>query len=264
MDIIAAHQQGLIEQLEAEVDALAGRPSDHAQRAVVLHHLYDHSLGAHRWALCEARRSLLIASGIARLRRRLDRWGWTVREWGGAREALDTLAAALGEESRARTIAAYRCYRLSATAALRGEAEAVLAPELLAALDECHAARRDGRTPDPDIALALGEASERLAESVTPAGQLDTAWAAIGQCGLERSANRLLGPQALARCHATGQRKGWDRLERELRANPALPASFRANPAQHFYALQRILTERRRQQWRELCDLETDAVALAA
>jgi hypothetical protein len=39
MDIIAAHQQGLIEQLEGEVSALSGRPSDYGQRTVVLHHL---------------------------------------------------------------------------------------------------------------------------------------------------------------------------------------------------------------------------------
>jgi len=44
----------------------------------------------------------------------------------------------------------------------------------------------------------------------------------------------------------------------------ALPASFRANPAQHFYALQQMLCERRRQQWREACDLEPDAFELAA
>ena len=49
MDIIAAHQQGLIEQLEEDVKALAGRLRDHGQRAVVLHHLYDHSRGIHGW-----------------------------------------------------------------------------------------------------------------------------------------------------------------------------------------------------------------------
>ena len=51
MDIIAAHQQGLIEQLDAEVEALAGRPHDHSQRAIVLLHLYEHSKGGHGWAL---------------------------------------------------------------------------------------------------------------------------------------------------------------------------------------------------------------------
>ena len=36
MDIIAAHQQGLIEKLSEEAAALAGRPNDFGQRAVVL------------------------------------------------------------------------------------------------------------------------------------------------------------------------------------------------------------------------------------
>ena len=76
MDIIAAHQQGLTEQLEEEVAALAGRARDHGQRAMVLHHLYDHSRGAHAWALAEARRALRIAEGLEALAKRLGRWGW--------------------------------------------------------------------------------------------------------------------------------------------------------------------------------------------
>ena len=71
MDIIAAHRQGLIEQLDDEVAALAGRGRDHAQRAVVLHHLY--ARGGHVWALAEARRERAVASGMAALRRRLER-----------------------------------------------------------------------------------------------------------------------------------------------------------------------------------------------
>ncbi len=76
MDIIAAHQQGLIEQLEDEVAAIAGQARDHCQRAVVLHHLFDHSRGAHHWALAESRRELRIARGLEKLAKRLDRWGW--------------------------------------------------------------------------------------------------------------------------------------------------------------------------------------------
>jgi hypothetical protein len=49
----------------------------------------------------------------------------------------------------------------------------------------------------------------------------------------------------------------------ELRADP-VAGFFRANPAQHFYALQHALAERRRRQWREACDREPDAFELAA
>jgi hypothetical protein len=262
MNIIAAHQQGLIEQLEEEVAALAGRHRDHGQRAVVLHHLYDHSRGAHEWALAEARRELRIASGVAALAKRIDRWGWMIdREQSSA--ALAQLADALGEESRARCSAAYLAYRLSATPALRGEAERRLPSELLGVLDQCHVARR-AREPLSDALLQpLAELSEAYAVDVADTAASE-AWSAIDATGLRRAAHRLLGAKALAQGQKRDCKRGWVKVERELRNDPVLPTSFRANPAQHFYALQLTLAERRRQQWREACDREPDAFELAA
>ena len=264
MDIIAAHQQGLIEQLDNEVQALGGRARDYAQRAMVLHHLYDHSRGSHFWALAEARRSLLLAAGIARLEKRIARWGWTVPRQHEAKVALERLAEALGEASKSRMIAAYRAYRLSTTKALRGEAEATVPEPLLDALDQCHRFRREGESLPEDLGLILVSESEHLAEASTDRDALDEAWKAIEATGLHRAAKRLLGPKAVARCTAKDERKGWDRVDSELRRDPALPPAFHANPAQHFYALQRMLSDRRRQHWRELCDLEAGSVALAA
>ena len=264
MDIIAAHQQGLIEQLDAEVEALAGRPHDHAQRAIVLHHFYEHSKGCHVWAIAEARRSLRISSGLARLEGRIARWHWTVRDPAACRAALDLLADALGEAARARTIAAYRAYRLSATKALRGEAEASLPPALLDACDDCHTARRARQTMTDEAHIALVEESEQLATDAVDLEKLVAAWAIIDATSIGRHARRVLGEKNFARARARDERKGWATVERKLRSDPLLPASFRANPAQHFYALQHALAERRRQQWRELCDREPDAVALAA
>jgi hypothetical protein len=264
MDIIAAHQQGLIEQLDAEVEALAGQPGDFVQRAILLHHLYEHSNGGHVWALAEARRSLRVASGLARLGRRASRWHWAVRDPDAARLALHELSDALGEAARLRTVSAYRAYRLSATRALRGEAEANLQPALLKVLDECHRARRGEAPIAAEQRAAMADESERLAESSVNRERLDAAWAAVLECGLARSANHLLGDKALARAKARDERKGWARVEQLIRNDPVLPASFRANPAQHFYALQNALAARRRKQWRDLCDLESDAVALAA
>jgi hypothetical protein len=264
MDIIAAHQHGLIEQLDDEVLALTGRAQDHAQRAMVLHHLYDHSRGNHVWALAEARRSLWIASGIAKLERRIARWSWTVPKRDQAAAALERLADALGEAAKARMIATYRSYRLSATKALRGEAEANLPEALLEALDQCHHHRREGESLPANVSLMLIEESERLADAATDHEMLAEAWAMVEATGLRRIAKRLLGPKALARCRARDERKGWARIDSELRRDPALPAAFRANPAQHFYAMHRVLAERRRQQWRELCDRDESSVALAA
>ncbi len=264
MDIIAAHRQGLIEQLEIEVDALAGRPRDYAQRAVVLHHLYHHSRDQFVWALAEARRWLHVAAGLARLDRRLSHWGWTLRERERARAALDLLGAALGEESRARTIAAYRAYRMSATKPLRSEVEAFLPPALLNALDQCHRCRRAAEGVPTPVAASLFEAMEAMAEAAVDHDALAEAWSSIEATALNRVAKRLLGASALARRQARDERRGWARIECELRRDAILPDSFRANPAQHFYALQLALAERRHQQWRKLCDQEADAVALAA
>ena len=264
MDIIAAHRDGLIEQLDLEVAALAGRGDDYAQRAVVLHHLFDHSRGNHLWALAEARRTLRIASGLARLRRRVNHWGWPGGSRDQAREALDQLSEALRASDRNRTISAYRAYRLSSSQALRDEAESRLDPTLLGLLDQCHAARRSGTSMSPDAQAELAGLSDKTADASVDHDRMHGAWEAVEATGLKRAARRLLGDKSLARHAARDLRRGAFRVEQDLRADPALPPSFRANPAQHFYALQLLLRERRRQQWREACDREPDAFELAA
>lgn len=264
MDIIAAHQQGLIEQLEEEVAALAGRPRDQGQRAVVLHHLYDHSRGNHVWALAEARRELRIAAGLAALERKLGRWGWLSVRREEARAALGELSTALGEAGRQRTAAAYRAYRLSSATALRASADEMLPAELLSALDACHRCRREGEDLPAELRLAMAEEMERFASQAVDQAILASAWAAVDRTALKRSAHRLLGDKALARMKERDERRGLLRVELELRNDDRLPAAFRANPAQHFYALHRVLAERRRQQWREACDREAGAFELAA
>lgn len=264
MDIIAAHQQGLIERLDEEVTALAGRPRDFAQRAVVLHHLYDHSRSGHHWALIEARHNLRIMARLDQLRARVRRWGWLRQGRDQAEQALSLLADALGGEARRRCVAGYRVYRLSATPALRACAEGMLPSSLLAALDACHSARR---LPETLAASAIGELamqSEALVHAAIDDDGQPAAWAAIEACGLGRAARRLLGAEVLAKARTADERRCAARVERRLVADRRLPASFRANPAQHFYALHQALAERRRQQWRQACDREPDAFALAA
>jgi hypothetical protein len=250
--------------LDDEVAALAGRRRDHGQRAMVLHHLYDHSGGGHGWALAEARREVRISSGLAALRRKLGQWTWRGANRDQERIALERLAEAFGDAGRARTAAAYRAYRLSATKALRAEAEQSLPAALFVAFDQCHAARRAGDEFAAEARFSLAEESERLAEAAIDRTVLGAAWAAIDASGLRRAARRLFGDPALARAAGRDERRGPAKVERLLMGEAALPASFRANPAQHFYALQHMLRERRRQQWREACDREPDAFELAA
>lgn len=264
MDIIAAHQQGLIEQLEDEVAAIAGRPQDHGQRAMALHHLFDHSRGAFEWALAEARRELMISAGLDALARRLDRWGWLSTRRDEVRRALAQLTEAIGEESRARCGAAYMAYRLSATPALRSVAEQRLSPILLDALDRCHAARRSGEPVSKEVVTMLGEQSEAAAVAAADQEPVCAGWSAIGSTSLGGLAKRLLGAKACGRAKARDRKRGWAKVEIELRDDPRLPGSFRVNPAQHFYALRRALAERRRKQWREACDREEGSFELAA
>jgi hypothetical protein len=264
MDILAAHRDGLIEQLDLEVAALAGRSRDHAQRAVVLHHLFDHSRGNHLWALAEARRTLRIASGLARLGRRVNQWAWLGGSRDKAKAALEQLEEALCESDRCRTISAYRAYRISSSQALRDEAEASLDRIMLGLLDQCHSARRGGASLSPDERDELARLSEETADASVDHDRMRAAWEAIEATGLKRAARRLLGDKALARHAARDSRRGAFRVERYLRADRALPPSFRVNPAQHFYALVHLLRNRRRQQWREACDREPDAFELAA
>jgi hypothetical protein len=264
MDIIAAHQQGLIEQLEDEVAAVSGRARDHVQRAMVLHHLFDHSRGTHQWALFEARRELLLAHGWEMLAKRIDRWGWLFSRRVEVKRALAQLAEVMGEESRARCSAAYLAYRLSATAALRNEAEQRLGPAFLNILDRCHDARRSRQNVSGELIASLAEQSELHAGAATDADPTRAAWSAILATWLGRAALRMIGPKALARQEVRDRKMGHRKVEHALRNDRLLPASFRANPAQHFYAMQHALAERRRQQWREACDRELDAFELAA
>ena len=115
-----------------------------------------------------------------------------------------------------------------------------------------------------EMEQALASASEQLAAASVDREALDRAWAAIEATGLRRAAKQLLSDKALDRRAARDVRRGASRTERELRADAMLPPSFKANPAQHFYALQQSLRERRRQQWRDACDREPDAFELAA
>ena len=147
---------------------------------------------------------------------------------------------------------------------MRGEAELRLPPQVLEALDKCHLVRRSRGQATQEALALLATESEAQAGAAGGGRALDAAWSEIDATGLKRAAHRLLSDKALAQAEAKDRRRGWEKVERELRDDPLLPASFRANPAQHFYALQLGLAERRRQRWREACDREPDAFELAA
>ncbi|QDP20217.1 hypothetical protein [Sphingomonas xanthus] len=261
MDILSAHRHGLGEQLDGEVQSLAGRWQDHGQRAVVLHHLYDHSRGQLGWALAEARSALRIAAAADLLVRRTGRWAWLRGNGADAGAAVDTLLEAIGEQARARCIRIHRAYRLTSTPALRPIAEQQLPGELIESFDRCHGARRGYGGGAGD---RLFDLCEELAKDCGEPDRIAAAWSEIARTSAGASALRLLGERTRAKAAARDRKLGWDRVERALRSDTALPAAFRANPAQYFYALQQRLAERRRTLWSQTCDGVPDAFEIAA
>lgn len=259
MDIIAAHQQGLIERLDEEAAALAGRPQDYGQRAVVLHHLYDHSVGGHGWALLEARRQLDQAVAIADLRKRVGKFWLNRRKRDMAAEALENLEEALGQSARQRCESAYRAYRMTATSAMEEEASNGLPATLALLLGECHARRRAGMP----LSVTTREQLYQECEGAGQASDLDKAWAAIAATSLGKIARKKLRDAVEPQDFARAEKKGWAKLEKAIRHDPTLPAAFRANPAQHFFALQNSLAEKKRKELCEAADADGDTVAVA-
>ncbi|MBB5716484.1 hypothetical protein [Sphingomonas aerophila] len=133
--------------LRAQAVALAGRAGDLAQRAAVYHHLYRHSGGNHAFPLLAAHGALW---GGGHFRRNLARGRIAARLLSGPRAAerriaeLERLADAFREINRRVCVETWFVYQLTARPALADAADALVAPELLAAMARCHAARRGG------------------------------------------------------------------------------------------------------------------------
>ena len=245
MDIIASHQQGLVEILSADAQALGGGPGDAVQRAMAYHHLADSLRLADAFALLAAGAALRIAPAIEAMRRQVERNRWRLSR--GRREALLARVAAFGEAlhalDAARCAGALLAYRLVATPGLGQEARRRLAPELIAAIEACRLAE-GARSAAWRRRLFLA----RQAQAEAEAG--DGLEAAIAALDWPLGAAPVRAAIALIRIPIAefdrAEAAGLGAVERRLRRSRAFPASFAANPAQAFYALQRRLAERRR------------------
>lgn len=264
MDIIESHRLGLIEQLESEAVALAGRERDSAQRALVYHHVADLLGLAHGYALLAAHGALGVDTAVARIERQARRAFWRLTR--DQRAALAVRISAFGATLRG--LDAERCagllmaYRLVATPSLGEEAARRLDPDLFAALQEAQSTRGQA---DADARRALFVAHQQWAETLY-GERIEQAVAALDW---PLSARALRGAiEALRiplRAYERAERgSGLPRIERRLRRSKLLPAGFAANPAQAFFQLQRQTAERRRRA-ADGDDLSADdAVRLAA
>ena len=247
MNIIVSHQSGLVEQLDAEALALAGRGRDSAQRALVYHHVADMLGLAHGFALLAAHGALGIDAAVARIERIVRRSWWRLKR--AQRAALAERVIVFGD--RLRRLDAERCsgvlmaYRLAATPGLGGEAARRLDPDLLAALRAAQSARGQA---DARARRALFDAHQRWADELF-GDRLEQAVAELAWPLNPRLLRDAIATMRIAdRDYDRAERRGVSRIERRLRASKLLPDLFAANPAQAFFQLQRHVADRRRRE----------------
>jgi len=245
MDIIESHRLGLIEQLESEAVALAGRGRDAGQRAVVCHHVADMLGLAHGYALLAAHGALAIDDAVAAIERRA-RWAiWRLKrdERAALAERIATFATRLRALDAERCAGLLMAYRLVATPSLGAEAESRLDRDLLAALRAAQSTRGQA---DAAARRDLFEAHRRWAETLIGA-RLDEAIAALEWPLGGRSLDQVIAALRIPlSAFERADRRGLARSERRLRRSRRLPEGFAANPAQAFFQLQRQTAERRR------------------
>ncbi|MEQ7873081.1 hypothetical protein ABDK56_03625 [Sphingomonas sp. ASV193] len=253
MDLIASTRAGLVEQLGEEAAALAGSPRDLVQRAIAYHHLYDCSGGRHGYALLAGAGAVGLNPAVAAMKAAARRARWRIgRE---ASEALvgrcDAFGAALAAIDRDRCQEMVVAYRLMHTPGLRDEALARLPAALVAAHagDEAHGL----------FAAHLGWFEERWGAEVD-AATTALAWPLKHKAAAVVTALLRVGQPAYDRA----ARKGWPHVEKTLLSDPAMPAGAARNPAQHYYAMQRMVCERRRQAQASLGLSPEETVVLAA
>jgi hypothetical protein len=230
MDLISAHRDGLAAQLAAEAHGLAGRGGDHVQRAIVYHHLFDHSGGRHAYALLAAEGALAIEAALEAMRGAAKHALWRLR---GPRRAamiarIERFGEALAAIDAARCEAMWVAYR-----AAQHEATAALVPPALGGLRE-----GDGETlfkahqawAEERWGLEIEVALDGLAWPLAPAP------VAAAVRALRIPVDRF----------AKARRQGLRKVEAGILADKRLPPKFAANPAHHYYILQRHMAERRR------------------
>lgn len=263
MDIIESHRLGLIEQLESEAVALAGRGRDSAQRALVYHHVADLLGLAHGYALLAAHGALGIDTAVARIERRAKRayWRLTRDQRAALVERIATFGASLRAFDAERCAGLLMAYRLVATPSLGEEAAKRLDRDLFAALCEAQSTRCQA---DADARRALFVAHQQWAETLF-GERIEQAVAALDWPLSIRALRAAIAALRIPLVvYERAERGGLGRIERRLRRSKLLPAMFAANPAQAFFQLQRQTAERRRRA-ADGDDLSADgAVRLAA
>jgi hypothetical protein len=253
-----------ISRLRDEAVALAGTTRDLVQRAGVYHHLYSDSGGNHCFPLLAAH-GALWAGGYFRTGLRFGRLVANAEALAGfdrrARLAsLDAFAEKFRDINRRVCIETFFIYRLTAVPAWRAHAEEIVPTGLLAAMDMCHRAGRDGRRLDRDqrrhlfTCFFLWEQETIVAPAVREAfASFD--WALIRKLALRPTIRfAYLGRDHLAfrdfsdtaerirmglLAFDRAERAGWKRVEVSLSDYGIMPPAFATDPAGFFASIAR-------------------------
>jgi len=265
------HSFSMLEQayvaLRAEGTRLAGGLRELAQRAAVYHHLYEHSGRNHIFPLIAAH-GALWAGGYFAFGMKLGRWlSWTHSLKAAERtqllERLEAFADAFREVNRQVCIDTYTNYHFTERFGDHPEANRLVSPELLAALNRVHAARRSGieladserrkifsshfedeqvRVVGPRIEAAVAEFDWPLMKFMALRPVIRFAYFP-GACRLrfrrfDRKAERV---EKGYLAFDWGAAAGWTHVENALRDYDILPEQFFANSARHFAVLRQSI-----------------------
>jgi hypothetical protein len=260
------HGIATIARLRAEATALAGRTGDLVQRASVYHHLYADSGGNHSFPLLAAH-GALWASGYFRSGLRFGSLIARSRQMIGddadeLMRRLTAFAEAFRDINRRVCVETFFIYQLTADQQLRDEAERLVPPRLLAAMERCHHAR------GTDHALSGAERRE-LFEAFFLWEQAQIVGPSIGQAFAEfdwplirylalrpkiRFAYFGRSPLSFSNFSDTTERvekglmafsragiAGWYNVERSLDAYALMPKAFTADPNAFFASIRRAV-----------------------
>ena len=248
-----------IARLRAEATALAGRTGDLVQRASVYHHLFADSGGNHSFPLLAAhgalwasgyfRAGVRFGSLVARTRRVLgDDADALMRE-------LTAFAEAFRDINRRVCVETFFIYRLTADQRLREQAQQLVPPRLLAAMDRCHHARETGHALSTAERRELFEAFFLWEQAQIVGPSIDQAfssfdWPLIRGLALRpkiRFAYFGRAPLAFRNFSDTVERiekgmvafdrasaVGWSRVEHSLNAYGLMPKAFTTDPNAFF------------------------------
>jgi len=253
--------------LHRDAERLAGHLADLAQRATVYHHLFEHSGRNHIFPLIAAH-GALWAGGYFQFGMKLGlccSWQYAISA-GKRQQRLKQLAEfadAFRGINRRVCVDTYTSYHFTRRFGDHPEAERFVPPALLASLNRCHAAQRNGRE------LSTGERREVfqaffLNEQETVVGPgIERATAAFDWSLMKFLALRPMIRFAYFRdrrpllfCNFANKQEriekglcafdlaaqaGWDHVESSLRHYKILPAAFFASSKQHFAAVRQTV-----------------------